>query len=286
MHQAADESSKRAQSIYVNLMHCNQWFFVIAAAMSIYNYQSTDHKLWFNIISGVLLLSSLILTLLSRFCKFEDYWYQGRALAELTKALTWKYITCSENFESSTAASVVERDFVRTLSQLHAQFPDLDNFTKPHLAILPAITTNMKEIRHERWKNKLDYYIQHRIVEHKQWYSRKAEANRKKRHRLSMIIIISQFIALVWSVVLIKFPDCNWNLVGLLTTIYSAMHASLELKHQPSLKQAYTAASVELSQIEALKSSVTDSAGLSGYVLKSENVISKEHTAWIAQRRK
>jgi uncharacterized membrane protein len=117
-------------------------------------------------------------------------------------------------------------------------------------------------------------------------YANKAEWNKEKSNLWFILIIASQAVALISIVFLIKNPDNNWNLVGLLTTIASAAISWLQIKQHQELKQAYTTAAEELNFIKELSHNVSDEEQLSEFILDAENAISREHTLWLAQRRK
>ena len=119
----------------------------------------------------------------------------------------------------------------------------------------------------------------------KEWYSDKAEINKSKYNLWFRIIILFQGIALISVIFLIKFPDCNYNLVGLSTTIASSAISWLQLKQHQELKQAYTTASQELNFIVTLAERVNSDEELSKFVVNSENAISREHTLWLAHKR-
>ena len=144
----------------------------------------------------------------------------------------------------------------------------------------------MESIRNLSAMERKEYYINERIKEQKKWYSDKAEFNKRKYDMWFVVIILAQFLSLVSIIVLIKNPTLDWNLVGLFTTISAAAISWLQLKQHQELKQAYTTAAQELNFIEASSSTVTTENELSRFVLDSENAISREHTLWLAQKRK
>ena len=74
---------------------------IIGSLLAIYSFKCDFNKLIVYSISGLFLLTSLILTIVLKSKAFEDVWYQGRALAESVKTLTWRFATCSELFENN-----------------------------------------------------------------------------------------------------------------------------------------------------------------------------------------
>lgn len=88
------------------------------------------------------------------------------------------------------------------------------------------------------------------------------------------------------SIYLIRNPGSNWNVVGLFTTISAAALSWLQLKQHQELRLAYTTAAQELNFILDCSSSINNEEKLSEFVLDSENAISREHTLWLAQKRR
>lgn len=286
LYQASDTASIQAQNKYKNIIAYDLVSMIVASALAIYNYQDTEPKLWVYVISGVLLLVSFILTLVIRTKKFEDVWYQGRALAESCKTLTWRFITCAESFEVNLEKDIVKEKFISRLKEFSYEFKELNESLNAKTIVLPVITDKMWEIRNLNTLERKDYYIKNRINNQKDWYANKADFNKKKYSNWFLVIIASQLISIISIGFLIKFPESNWNLVGLFTTISASALSWLQLKQHQELKQAYTTAAQELNFIQASFGSVNSDVELAEFVLDSENAISREHTLWLAQKRK
>lgn len=285
LYQASDKASLTAQSTYKNIIAFDLLTMIIASALAIYNYQSTDPKLVVYIISGFFLLTALVLTIIVKTKKYEDVWYQGRALAESCKTLTWRFMTCSESFEIEKDLEEVKIAFVKRLKELGSEFKDLNSSLNAKTLTLPNISNEMLNVRNLSMEQRKQYYIQYRIEDQKQWYATKAEFNKDKYNFWFFVIIIAQTIALICSIYLIKNPSSNWNFVGLFTTISACGLSWLQLKQHQELKQAYTTAAQELNFILDDASKVDSEQKLSKFVLDSENAISREHTLWLAQKR-
>jgi hypothetical protein len=284
--QAADKSSIKAQSYYINIVRIDLVAMIIASAISIYNYTDANSKFYVYSISFVLLLLSLILTVILKSKKYEDTWYQSRALAESAKTLTWRFVTCSEYFEENIEEIIVKERFISRIKQIYNEYNELSKTLDPTILTLPIINSKMLELRKLDINSRKEYYIKNRVTSQKNWYSKKASFNYLRYNLWFSIIIACQAIALISVVFLIKYPTNNINLMGLFTTIASSAISWLQLKQHQNLKQAYTIAAQELNIIETLSDKVITSEDLSKFVLDSENAISREHTLWMAQKRK
>jgi len=286
LFQAADKASVQAQKNYLIIIGLDLSFMIIGSLLAIYSFKCDFNKLIVYSISGLFLLTSLILTIVLKSKAFEDIWYQGRALAESVKTLTWRFATCSELFENNLSKDEVSGRFLERLKELSNEFKDLNKTLDANILSLPIISPKMESIRNLSAMERKEYYINERIKEQKKWYSDKAEFNKRKFDMWFGVIILAQFLSLVSIIILIKNPSLDWNLVGLFTTISAAAISWLQLKQHQELKQAYTTAAQELNFIEASSSTITTENELSRFVLDSENAISREHTLWLAQKRK
>lgn len=286
LYQASDTASIEAQSNYVRIIGIDLIAMIIASVLAIYNYHQIESKLVIYIISGLFLLIALILTIIIKTKKFEDAWYQGRALAESCKTLTWRFMVCAETFENYLPENEVKELFIDRIKELSQEFKELNEILNARDISLPVITPKMMDVRRLSTLERKQYYIENRIEDQKNWYSNKAEHNKAKYNLWFYIIILFQAIAIISVVYLIKHPESPWNLVGLFTTLSSSSISWLQLKQHQGLKQAYTTAAQELNFIAALSENVNTDEGLSKFVMDSENAISREHTLWLAQKRR
>ena len=284
--QASDKLSVKSQKNYSNVIITDLLAMVLAAFFITYDFQTTDCKLYAYILSGIFLFLSLVLSIVLKSKKYEDVWYQARALAESCKTVTWRFSMCSEHFESNLSTEEVKEKFIFRVKEIANGFSDLSSSLDSKLLNKEIITNKMLELRNLTIQEKKNYYITNRIENQKEWYADKAEWNKGKSEFWFWIIISSQTFALISVVSLIKFPESNWNLIGLLTTIASSAISWLQIKKHQELKQAYTTATEELNFIKELSYKVADEKQLSKFILDSENAISREHTLWLAQRRK
>lgn len=286
LFQAADKASVSAQKNYLIIIGLDLSFMIIGSLLAIYNFKCDFSKLIVYSLSGLFLLISLILTFVLKSKAYEDIWYQGRALAESVKTLTWRFAMCSELFEDSLSKAEVSNIFIDRLKELSNGFKDLNKYLDANILSLPVITQKMESLRGLTTIDRKDFYLKERINEQKKWYSNKAEFNKTKYNIWFWIIISSQFLSLLSIIILIKNPTLDWNLVGLFTTISAAAISWLQLKQHQELKQAYTTAAQELNFIEASSFTIMTETELSRFILDSENAISREHTLWLAQKRK
>lgn len=283
---AGDKASLVAQSTYVNYVKWDLSLMVIASALSIYNYQEEHSKTIIYVLSGILLLVATILSLVIKNKQYEDVWYRGRALAESCKTLTWRYITCSEYFESSLTSLEAKKRFTERITEIKKEFSDLNKELSAKLLALPIISEEMKLVREYPLYNRKRYYLEHRIDNQINWYKDKADKNKSKYERWFWAVIVAQILAILSIGYLIKFPNCDFNFVGLFSTLSACFFSWLQLKKYQENKEAYTTATSELNLIKQEAEEINSEEAFSKFVLDSENAMSREHTMWLAQKRK
>lgn len=285
-YRAADRASIKSQKAYLNIIRIDLIAMIIAALLAIYSFQDVSQKFWIYSFTGLFLFIGLILTIILKSKKYEDIWYQGRALAESCKTLTWRFITCSEYFDHSLDLNTAKERFIVRIREVANEFKDLSKSMNSKLLNQEIVTSKMVELRSLSMDERKSYYIKKRIEDQQEWYSKKAKWNKDRYNLWFWVIISSQFFALLSVVILMNNLESNWNVVGLLTTIASSAISWLQIRQHQEQKQAYTTASEELNFIKELSYNVSSEEELSEFILDSENAISREHTLWLAQRRK
>ena len=217
--------------------------------------------------------------------KYEDIWYRGRALAESSKTLTWRFIMTSEYFENNISDEEADRRFIQRIREINNEFSDLNNVLSSTQLNLPIITGEMKRVRGLSLNDKKTYYLNNRIQNQIDWYSSKADDSKFKYDVWFFAIIILQFFALISIGFLIKCPSSDFNFVGVFSTIAASGFSWLQVKKYQENKEAYTTANSELNLIKAEGNKNFSDNEFSEYVLDSENAMSREHTMWLAQKR-
>lgn len=289
LFQAANAASICFQKKYLWLMKIDLLSAALGAALAIYNFQREEYLMWMYVLSAIFFFVTLGCSVILFISKYEDGWYQGRALAESCKTLTWRYIMQSENFERHLDCydiELIEQLFLQRIEEIECEYVDFAKNLDTRLLKLPYINDEMRRIRSLNLEERKDYYINNRIDNQIDWYSKKERYNNNKYKSWFTTIGLIQLITLFCAIYLIVNPLSNWNLVGLFSTLSASAMSWLQLKQHQALKQAYTTAVMELNKIKTLSKNIKSNSDFSKFVLDSENAISREHTLWIAQRRR
>jgi hypothetical protein len=176
--------------------------------------------------------------------------------------------------------------FVERIKEINNEFNDLHDELRASEIALPIITNEMRRIRLLSLNDRKSYYLNERIQNQIDWYSSKADNNKSKYENWFLLVIIFQFLALVSIAYLIFQPMSNFNVVGLFSTVSASGFSWLQLKKYQENKQAYTTATSELNLIKTEANMQVTEQQFSKFVLDSENAMSREHTMWLAQKRR
>lgn len=280
--------------------------FIEADKFSIESQNSFLRKVWFN---GLLGLVSAVLTLVGDINKIwallsillilfltisvwilveekeEKLWYKGRALAESIKSLTWKYMIGGEPFTFSVSKEDIDKDFIEKCKSLREEHKDLFGQIQTQNS-LEIITSEMRRVRALSFKDRADYYLKNRIMPQCDWYTQKAEYNRKCSKFWSSVVKISLVFALILAFSKVFFP-CKYYPIEILLLIASFAFTWMQVKKFNELGSAYSLTAHEITDVKTLMESViaaNDNAKFSEFISDAENVFSREHTQWLARR--
>lgn len=273
---SADSSSLKNQRIALWIARLRNTGLILAAAAAVLTAQGTTNLARWVAVAGFTL--ALIAEVLNSVLNPTEKWYQGRALAESTKTLAWRFAVGGSPFPAhmdSKDAKLLLNDRIR----------DIDNKAWSEVAIPlegATVTREMRDLRTQCFELRKSAYLQNRIEDQQKWYSQKANECKKKSFWWKVVLIVSEILAFVWSIACATNPNL-WNATGLLTTAIGCGSAWVSLKQFDNLKTAYSAASHELIYIFA-KLEAADETQWDIMVDDAEEAISREHTLWLASR--
>ena len=213
--------------------------------------------------------------------KPDQLWYSGRAAAESTKTLTWRYMVGGEPFPISLAQTGAEPAFLSRLDEILPDLEDLD--LAPLLTADAQITPAMVEARTQNLDVRKALYRQARIDDQRSWYARKARWNARRSSRLSLAALFLECAGIVFAAAK-AFAFTDVDLLGLLAAGAAGLTAWSQAKQYQTLSRAYFVASQELATIRSHVDRVTDEGEWARLVSEWEEAISREHTLWRASR--
>jgi hypothetical protein len=273
----ADRASAKGQRRYLFWNELRLWAAVVGSTSSVLTFANVGFD-WAGMfaLTGfvVALAAELVLTLIQP----ERDWYSGRAVAESTKTLAWRYAVKGIPFGDDTPDSELAAIFRDRVKSVKANGSDRVIISSDQ----PLITEDMKALRRESFPARKAAYIQGRTTDQMNWYGRKAQYNKRHAELLRVILIIGEAVAIALTAFKIS-GALQVDASGVLAALISSLAAWLGLKQYSQLASAYTVASSELAiQRDVLEGATEEVWGQA--VADAEGAISREHTMWLASR--
>jgi len=283
LYATADEASRRSQIYYYICVIADLILIVGAAIMGSIAFASQETKECAAWISASLAGGGIVLTILIKSKTFEQDWYDGRAIAESIKTRAWRFMMKTEPYEQ--AANDVDSAFVTDLEGILMERKRFSTRLASDTS-QGLISDRMRTIRSMSFKDRTEFYSEHRILDQKKWYSKKSRSNLRWGNIWFAALLTAQGLLLISCFAIIKWPGLPVNYIGIFSAVAAALVAWSQLKRYQELANSYGLAANELALIDALKQGIHTESSFSQYVLDAENAISREHTLWKARRDK
>jgi hypothetical protein len=277
LFQGADELSLRAQRRFLLASRLRLVFVVLAAAGGAVSLQAGAVDIA-ALVTVIALVGAIVAEVWLLIEKPEQTWYDGRALAESAKTLTWRYAVGAAPFEDTSDPSAEGR-FVSELEKLLREAPS----TAVAPTTAPAVSEQLRRLRAAPLTERRDSYLAHRIDDQSSWYTRKSGWNIRlaQRWRITLLVleILGVTAALLRAVGLVQI-----DLAGITAALIGAGAAWLATKQHDSIGRAYAFAANELSLARARLVRPATQADWAREAADAEEAISREHTMWRASR--
>jgi hypothetical protein len=285
LFQSSDSASLIEQKSYINLCRIDFSLVVLAAFFSGFSLNpSLKIFKWCAFFTLISLILSFCLKLIIKIGKWDKKWFDTRAVAESVKTVTWRYIMGVEPYEHSLSAEDLDRKFVSKLDEILKPASKTSGSLAKNVGNEQQISNRMREVRQMNIEERKTIYLQQRIKDQKDWYSKKAEYNSGKETMWFWVTIIVELLAIFTAIYIFNTLYSTFNPIGTFTTIVVVFTAWNQTKKYGELSQSYTIAAQELISIESLAVHINNEEKLSDYVRDTENAISREHTMWCAKR--
>jgi len=284
LYRAAEGASQGGQVVYKRLVGANLSLVVAGAVLGALAFLvPKEYAAYFAAAAAIVLLGSIVVKFVAKQRHDDKEWFDGRAVAESVKTLTWRYMMRLEPFEDDATS---DQKFIEELDAIRKARSGLQYRVSARDGSTEQITPRMREVRQMTVEERRDLYVKERLEDQAQWYAGKAEANRVLATRLFWAALAAQFVALVLAVWRVATPSPWLSLVGPLLALAAAFTAWTQLGRNDELSKSYALANQELLSIKALAASVDTEQELAKIVRDGEGAISREHTMWIAKRGK
>jgi hypothetical protein len=279
LHDAADGRSLQGQRRYMRGTSARLWLAVIAAVLAAYaaEYLVRGHIEILGLAAALAFLLALLVEIWQLVDRPERSWYEGRALAESTKTLAWRFAVGGHPFPASMAQP--SEAFREQLAALLPETPHADVGPAPDLSVSPE----MAQLRESSLATRRETYVAERVEDQRSWYARKARHNERRAYLWKFLLIGLEVLGVV--VALLKaFGHVHVDLTAIVSAMVGSGVAWLAVKQHEAVTRAYSVASAELGAVAARLGSVEDEEQWAAAVADAEEAISREHSLWRAAR--
>jgi hypothetical protein len=283
LYRAADAASRRACMAHTRLVGAELLLLVgaavIGAGQSLLPGAASG---WQRAVPAVLLVAALIAKLANRLQRFDEHWFDGRAVAETVKSATWRYVMGVRPYDGhGTHPDIVLGEALReTIAARPALAAHLHRLRSGDHQV---VTERMQQIRHASPQERRGFYLTARVDEQEAWYAGKSQANARAATVWFWVSLLFEGLALA-AAILMAVTGFTVDLVGPLAAITAAATAWTQLGRNDELAKSYGLAAHELVVLYSRLALAESEEAFRQGVEETESAISREHTMWMAKR--
>lgn len=280
IYRSADAGSNNSQAQYLRTIRSE---YAMLSMLALLGEFRGEHDAV--VISMILIMILLFGLLIFRFVsKLDRKWYACRALAESVKTSAWKFSMRAHPFDSAENLHEPVRNFLTSISQIRSDNEFIGNNLDASFSDKDQITEKMFSTRNLGLDDRIQFYLDSRIREQRNWYAKKSTWNANRRKFWFGFSVLSYIFA---AVVLLSEefggPDLTWGFSFLIVIVTSSF-GWIQVKRHGELAASYTLTAHEIGSIQALAIGISDETELSEFVNAAEFAFSREHTQWQARR--
>lgn len=279
LYQCADSSSLNAQRLFLSLLLSQIALLIIASIVSAYFTGCAAGS----IVSACIFLGSLSLLIVIRFNRPESAWYNGRAVAESIKTISWRWMMQADPFLQTESEENDCKKFINDQKLILEQNKSMSKLHLPNESIGDPISSKMKFIRSQTLEYRRDFYLNQRINEQASWYARKCIWNRRMARYLFIATVVLHVVAVILLLVKIEFPTTLLP-IGAFSTAAGGILTWLQTRRHNELAASYLLATHEITLIKGEFDFAKSEANFSNFVANAEQAFSREHTQWTARK--
>lgn len=277
IHDAANEASKRGQTAYVRLSASRLVALLVATLAAALGLAVGSFD-----VSGFVVLVAFVVAALAELALIrsqpERDWYAGRAVAESTKTLAWRFAVQGEPFGPTLSEREAE-------ALLRTRVSEVLQRGKDRISVGPGdavLTESMLDLRRSPFSERRDVYLEQRTEEQRAWYSSNAQKNEVRATAWRYALLLGELLAIVAAALSVG-RDAPFDFAGVVAAFVAGGAAWLSIKQHSQLTSAYRVAAGELAvQADVLRG--VSAADWPQAVADAEEAISREHTMWLATR--
>ncbi|MFI0464764.1 DUF4231 domain-containing protein [Saccharopolyspora sp. 5N102] len=278
LFQAADGASVHQQRTFLRAVRSRLVLTVSAATFAAFALRIGDSQIdLFAVGTALAFVGAMVIELAIVGTRPDKVWYEGRALAESVKTLTWRYVSGAAPFPADSERPDDEfTDRIRILQH-----------DMPKVPLLPStastITAKMRAMRATPLAERKEAYLVGRVLDQQDWYASKARFHQRSARVFRTTMLIMEVVGVAGALAK-AFGVVNFDLAGIVAAAVSAFAAWTATRQHSATATAYVVASHELAVVRNLLDRDLDEQQWSAAVVDAESVISREHTMWHANR--
>lgn len=279
LYQSADQASLSAQRTYFLFLFFYLSLLVLAAAVAFV----FPNIVYGAITSALLFFATLGILIYLRIYRPDDVWYNGRAVAESVKTITWRWMMRADPYLDCADVQDARRQLISDLKKILEQNKSLSHSLNASDASNDAITACMAEIRALPIEQRLITYREQRIENQSDWYTNKSGFNKSRARLWFWISVGLHLTAIVLLLFKISSPQADLP-IEVIATAAGAVLTWLQAKKHNELGSSYSLAKHEIGLIKGEAEFVETEEQFSDFVINSESAFSREHTQWVARK--
>ena len=284
LYQSADKASVKAQKIYFGGLLSYLGLLVLAALVSFaWAKFFAGAIVWGPIISAVLFLATLGILRFLKSKHFDNVWYNGRAVAESVKKISWRWMMRADPYPDCADVTIVRKQLIDDLKGILDRNEGLSHSLNASAASNDPITETMSQVRGLPISQRLEIYKTQRIEDQAAWYTEKSAYNRRRAEFLFWVSVILHGVAVILLLYKIFSPTSDLP-IEVIATAAGAVVTWLQAKKHNELDSSYSLAMHEIGIIKGEAELVETEEQFSKFVINSENAFSREHTRWMTRK--
>ncbi len=282
LYKSADSSSLKAQALFLRLTKLELISLISAAALGSFTaFSESEYKNLLGAMSGFAFFLALLLRAYNLKMTPENEWYEGRAVAESVKTLTWRYAVGAEPFGLHSMSD--QRTDELFLERLDSFLQGMKTIPPTESGLDEQITLGMKNMRGNDLNSRKAAYKKSRIEDQQSWYSNKSSQNKARAKCWNLALLVLEGLGILATILFVA-GYLDISLAGLVGAFVAAGVSWLQTKQHYNLSKSYALAAQELALIKAKVNAQASEELWSTFVVDAEEAISREHTMWKASR--
>lgn len=270
MYRRADDSSTRSQSLFLRATATTLLLVTLAAIMG------AVEEEWAGWVGALSFFGAIVIAALAVTQNLERTWYDGRALSESAKSLTWLYVTRGGELADGKA----DDTFRDRLRRIRAELEDLDFVVSREGS---EVTDRMGEIRARPLDVRRSLYLAERLEDQVDYYQRRSDEHRRYATRFRIGMWLAQSAGLAGGL-LKALSILDFDFLGIGAAAAASLTAWLQTRDHVTLARAYQLTAADLESVREDVPPANDEAEWGAYVADAESAMSREHVMWLARR--